>query len=238
MLETPCHLLYEGKAKKVYTTTNPEHYIVEYKDDATAFNGVKKATLQGKGTLNNRISNYLMQYLQTQGVPTHLIRELTPARALVKRLTMFALEVIVRNLAAGSMAKRLGLQEGSPFEAPVLEFCYKNDALGDPLINEDHALALKLASPSELQTLRALALRTNTLLQAYLEDRGIILVDFKLEFGKDVQGQVVLGDEISPDTCRFWDAQTRQKLDKDRFREDLGDVCQAYEIILEKISHA
>ncbi|WP_120952586.1 phosphoribosylaminoimidazolesuccinocarboxamide synthase [Helicobacter sp. L8] len=237
MLETPCHLLYEGKAKKVYTTTNPEHYIVEYKDDATAFNGVKKATLQGKGALNNRISNYLMQYLQTRGICTHFLQELSPTQTRVKKLTMFALEVIVRNLAAGSMAKRLGLQEGSPLQTPVLEFCYKNDALGDPLINEDHALALKLATPSELQTLRAHALQINTLLQAYLQEKGIILVDFKLEFGKDTQGQIVLGDEISPDTCRFWDAQTRQKLDKDRFREDLGDVCQAYEVIWQKVSN-
>ncbi|WP_121020340.1 phosphoribosylaminoimidazolesuccinocarboxamide synthase [Helicobacter vulpis] len=237
MLESPCHLLYEGKAKKIYATSNPQHYIVDYKDAASAFNGLKKATIEGKGALNNRISNYLMQYLQTQGISTHFLQELSPTQTRVKKLTMFALEVIVRNLAAGSIAKRLGLQEGLPFETPVLEFCYKNDALGDPLINDDHALALKLASHAELQTLRALALQINDLLGAYFKSKGVILVDFKLEFGKDAQGQIVLGDEVSPDTCRFWDATTRQKLDKDRFREDLGGLCQAYETILQKVSH-
>ncbi|WP_104629015.1 phosphoribosylaminoimidazolesuccinocarboxamide synthase [Helicobacter bizzozeronii] len=230
----PTTLLYEGKAKKVYATSDPTLCIVEYKDSTTAFNGAKKATLEGKGALNNAISNQLMAYLHNQGVATHFVKTLSPTQSLVKKLEMFALEVIVRNVCAGSMAQRLGIAEGTHFENPVLEFCYKNDSLGDPLINDHHALALKLASVEQLEQIKALALKINTHLQAYFQARRVILVDFKLEFGHS-GGQIVLGDEISPDTCRFWDSQTRQKLDKDRFRQDLGGVCEAYTLILEKV---
>ncbi|MFC3847299.1 phosphoribosylaminoimidazolesuccinocarboxamide synthase [Helicobacter baculiformis] len=235
---TATTLLYEGKAKKVYATSDLQCYIVDYKDEATAFNGAKKATLSGKGSLNNRISNSLMQYLQKQGIATHFIQELSPTQTLVKRLDMFALEVIVRNICAGSLAKRLGIKEGTPFEPTIVEFCYKNDSLGDPLINDVHALVLGLASQEELESLKSLALKINTLLQAYFKNLGIMLVDFKLEFGKDGEGNIVLGDEVSPDTCRLWDTRTHQKLDKDRFREDLGGVCEAYEMVLEKMSHS
>lgn len=229
--------LYEGKAKKIYATLNPEHCIIDYKDETTAFNGVKKAILTGKGSLNNRISNALMQHLQEQGIATHFIQELGPTQTLVKRLDMFALEVVVRNLSAGSLAKRLGIKEGTPFKPAIVEFCYKNDSLGDPLINDDHAINLGLATKEELETLRARALKINALLGAYFKNLGIILVDFKLEFGKDKDAGIILGDEVSPDTCRLWDARTRQKLDKDRFRENLGGVCEAYEMVLEKIFH-
>ncbi|WP_104577942.1 phosphoribosylaminoimidazolesuccinocarboxamide synthase [Helicobacter felis] len=229
-------LLYEGKAKKVYSTDNPQHYLVEYKDEATAFNGAKKATLQGKGRLNNRISNTLMSYLNDHGVLTHLIQEMSPTQTLVKQLKMFPLEVIVRNRAAGSICKRLGLEEARAFTPPLVEFCYKNDALGDPFINDDHVRILNLATPEECATIKTLALKVNTLLEAYFQKLDIILVDFKLEFGKDAQGTIILGDEVSPDTCRFWHAQSGEKLDKDRFREDLGGVCEAYEMILNKIS--
>ncbi|WP_104639724.1 phosphoribosylaminoimidazolesuccinocarboxamide synthase [Helicobacter bizzozeronii] len=230
----PTTLLYEGKAKKVYATSDPTLCIVEYKDSATAFNGAKKATLEGKGALNNAISNQLMAYLHDQGVATHFVKTLSPTQSLVKKLEMFALEVIVRNVCAGSMAQRLGITEGTHFENPILEFCYKNDSLGDPLINDHHALALQLASVEQLEQIKALALKINTHLQAYFQARRVILVDFKLEFGHS-GGQIILGDEISPDTCRFWDSQTRQKLDKDRFRQDLGGVCEAYTLILEKV---
>ncbi|WP_104710594.1 phosphoribosylaminoimidazolesuccinocarboxamide synthase [Helicobacter felis] len=229
-------LLYEGKAKKVYSTDNPQHYIVEYKDEATAFNRAKKATLQGKGRLNNRISNTLMSYLNDHGVLTHLVQEMSPTQTLVKQLKMFPLEVIVRNRAAGSICKRLGFEEARAFAPPLVEFCYKNDALGDPFINDDHVRILNLATPEECATIKTLALKVNTLLEAYFQKLDIILVDFKLEFGKDAQGTIILGDEVSPDTCRFWHAQSGEKLDKDRFREDLGGVCEAYEMILNKIS--
>ncbi|WP_027327103.1 phosphoribosylaminoimidazolesuccinocarboxamide synthase [Helicobacter pametensis] len=229
------NLLYEGKAKKVFSTQDPNLFIVSYKDDATAFNGVKKDTLEGKGALNNRISNLLMQELHKSAIPTHLIKELSSNETLVKKLEMFALEVIVRNFAAGSITKRLGIKEGEQFQTPILEFCYKNDALGDPMINQDHILALGLASQEQIQAISSLTLQINSILSDYFASMGILLVDFKLEFGKDGDGKICLGDEISPDTCRFWDAQTKQKLDKDRFREDLGDVVEAYEIILHKI---
>ncbi|MCE3047123.1 phosphoribosylaminoimidazolesuccinocarboxamide synthase [Helicobacter kayseriensis] len=227
--------LYEGKAKKVYATKDSQSYIVSYKDDATAFNGLKKDTIKKKGELNNRITNLLMQMLHKHAIPTHFIQELSPTDSLVKKLTMFPLEVIVRNFAAGSITKRLGIKEGEKFERPILEFCYKNDALGDPMINTDHILALKLAQAEEIDAISSYALQINTLLSDYFASMGILLVDFKLEFGKDEEGKIILGDEISPDTCRFWDAQTKQKLDKDRFREDLGDVSEAYEIVLQKI---
>ena len=224
-------LLYEGKAKKVYATQDPELLIVAYKDDATAFNGLKKGVIQGKGAINNQMSNLLMGLLERQGVPTHLVRELSPRETLVKRVSIVPLEVIVRNLAAGSFSKRYGVEEGTAFEEPVLEFSYKNDELGDPLLNDDHIAALKLATREELAVIRAYAFKVNRLLQKIWADRGIILVDFKVEFGRLADGTMVLADEISPDTCRLWDKDTNKKLDKDRFRRDLGDVIGAYKEI-------
>lgn len=230
------NLLYEGKAKKVYDTQDPELLIVSYKDDATAFNGQKKGTIQGKGAINNQMSNLLMAALERQGVPTHLVRELNARETLVKRVSIVPLEVIVRNLSAGSFSKRYGVEEGIPFDQPVLEFSYKNDELGDPLLNDDHAAALKLATREELALIRTYALKINRLLQKIWADRGIILVDFKVEFGRLADGTIVLADEISPDTCRLWDAQTREKLDKDRFRRDLGGVEEAYRQVMERLS--
>lgn len=229
-------LLYEGKAKKVYATQDPQLLIVSYKDDATAFNGLKKGVIQGKGVINNQMSNLLMAELEKRGVPTHLVRELNPQETLVKRVSIVPLEVIVRNLAAGSFSKRYGVEEGLAFAEPVLEFSYKNDGLGDPLLNDDHAVALKLATREELAVIRAYALKINRLLQGIWADRGIILVDFKVEFGRLADGAIVLADEISPDTCRLWDAQTREKLDKDRFRRDLGGVEEAYRQVMERLS--
>lgn len=230
------NLLYEGKAKKVYATEDPELLIVSYKDDATAFNGLKRGTIQGKGAINNQMSNLLMTALEKQGVPTHLVRELNPRETLVKRVSIVPLEVIVRNLSAGSFSKRYGVEEGIPFDQPVLEFSYKNDELGDPLLNDDHAVALELATREELALIREYALKVNRLLQKIWTDRGIILVDFKVEFGRLLGGTIVLADEISPDTCRLWDAQTREKLDKDRFRRDLGGVEEAYRQVMERLS--
>lgn len=230
------NLLYEGKAKKVYETQDPGLLIVSYKDDATAFNGQKKGTIQGKGAINNQMSNLLMAALERQGVPTHLVRELNARETLVKRASIVPLEVIVRNLAAGSFSARYGVEEGRAFDEPVLEFSYKNDELGDPLLNDDHALALKLATREELALIRAYALKINQLLQKIWADRGVILVDFKVEFGRLADGTIVLADEISPDTCRLWDAQTREKLDKDRFRRDLGGVEEAYRQVMERLS--
>lgn len=230
------NLLYEGKAKKVYNTQDPGLLIVSYKDDATAFNGQKKGTIQGKGAINNQMSNLLMAALERQGVPTHLVRELNARETLVKRVSIVPLEVIVRNLSAGSFSKRYGVEEGIPFDQPVLEFSYKNDELGDPLLNEDHAVALKLATREELDVIRTYALKINRLLQKIWVDRGILLVDFKVEFGRLADGTIVLADEISPDTCRLWDAQTREKLDKDRFRRDLGGVEEAYHQVMERLS--
>ena len=230
------NLLYEGKAKKVYDTQDPGLLIVSYKDDATAFNGQKKGTIQGKGAINNQMSNLLMAALERQGVPTHLVRELNARETLVKRVSIVPLEVIVRNLSAGSFSKRYGVEEGIPFDQPVLEFSYKNDELGDPLLNDDHAIALKLATREELALIRTYALKINRLLQKIWADRGIILVDFKVEFGRLADGTIVLADEISPDTCRLWDAQTREKLDKDRFRRDLGGVEEAYRQVMERLS--
>lgn len=229
-------LLYEGKAKKVYTTEDPELLIVSYKDDATAFNGLKKGIIQGKGAINNRMSNLLMGELERQGVPTHLVEELNERETLVRRVSIVPLEVIVRNLAAGSFSKRYGVEEGVVFSEPVLEFSYKNDELGDPLLNDDHAVALKLATREELALIRAYALKINQLLRAVWADKGIILVDFKVEFGRLADGTVVLADEISPDTCRLWDAETREKLDKDRFRRDLGGVEEAYRQVMERLA--
>ena len=227
--------LYEGKAKKVYATTDPALCIVSYKDDATAFNGLKKGTIVGKGAINNRVSNHLMKLLESKGVPTHLVSELNERETLVKKVKIIPLEVIVRNIAAGSLAKRLGLEEGVKLKRTVLETCYKDDELGDPLVNSSHILALELATEEELKVISKYALMVNTILAEYLKDLNIELIDFKLEFGKTSDGTIVLADEISPDTCRFWDSLTQEKLDKDRFRRDLGGVEDAYREILKRL---
>ena len=227
--------LYEGKAKKVYATENPDVVIVSYKDDATAFNGLKKGTILGKGAINNRVSNHLMRLLEKEGVPTHLIEELNDRETAVRHVKIVPLEVIVRNIAAGSLAKRLGLPEGTKLGSTVLEYCYKNDDLGDPMVNEYHILAMGWASKEEIDRIAALSLKVNQVLTDYLADLGIELVDFKLEFGRLPDGSIVLADEISPDTCRFWDSKTHEKLDKDRFRRDLGGVEDAYHEILKRL---
>ena len=227
--------LYEGKAKKVYATEDPEQLIVSYKDDATAFNGQKKGTIAGKGAINNRMSNFLMAMLEKHGVPTHLVQELNERETVVKKVSIVPLEVIIRNISAGSFSKRYGVAEGIVFEEPTLEFSYKNDDLGDPLINRYHALALKLASREELETIQTLAFRVNEVLKAYFLGLGMTLVDFKLEFGRLSDGSIVLADEISPDTCRIWDSKTHEKLDKDRFRRDLGGVEEAYQEVMRRL---
>lgn len=231
-------LLYEGKAKKVYATGDPELLIVSYKDDATAFNGAKKGTIAGKGAINNRMSNLLMTRLEQEGVPTHLVRELSDRETLVKRVSIIPLEVILRNLAAGSFSKRYGVEEGLTFDSPTLEFSYKNDELGDPLLNDDHALALGLASREELSLIRKYTLAINGVLRSVWESCGVTLVDFKVEFGRLKDGTVVLADEISPDTCRLWDAKTGEKLDKDRFRRDLGGVEEAYIQVMDRLTRS
>lgn len=227
--------LYEGKAKIVYETEDPQLLVVSYKDDATAFNGLKKGTIQGKGIINNQMSNRLMERLQTAGIPTHFVRELNERETLVKRVSIVPLEVIVRNRSAGSFSKRYGIEEGIVFETPTLEFSYKNDDLGDPLINDDHALALKIVTKEELQTIRSYAFAVNSFLKEFWASCGVILVDFKIEFGKTEDGTIILADEISPDTCRLWDEKTREKLDKDRFRRDLGGVESAYEEVMKRM---
>ncbi|ANV98041.1 phosphoribosylaminoimidazolesuccinocarboxamide synthase [Helicobacter enhydrae] len=227
--------LYEGKAKKLYATSNPSQLLLSYKDEATAFNGAKKETIAGKGELNNRISNLVMQELHKHHINTHLIQELNHTDSLVKKLKMFPLEVIVRNISAGSLVKKLGVSEGKVFDSPILEFCYKNDDLGDPMINTYHIIALNLATQEEIESISALALQINEILRPYFAKLQIQLVDFKLEFGIDDEGKICLGDEISPDTCRFWEMQTKEKLDKDRFREDLGNLTESYRVVLEKI---
>ena len=221
--------LYEGKAKKVFATDDPGIVIVSYKDDATAFNGAKRGTIAGKGSVNNRMTNHLMKKLEAAGIPTHFVEQLSDRETAVRKVSIVPLEVIVRNRSAGSFAKRYGVEEGIVFDEPTVEFSYKNDELGDPLINDDQAAALKLATREEIGTIRRYALAVNDFLTAELRACGVILVDFKLEFGRLPDGQIVLADEISPDTCRFWDAETGEKLDKDRFRRDLGDVEGAYQ---------
>ncbi len=228
-------LLYEGKAKKVYATTNDDLLIVHYKDDATALNGLKKGRIAGKGAINNRVTNHLMRLLETHGVPTHYVAEISPRETAVKRVAIVPLEVIVRNIAAGSLAKRLGLAEGTRMSRTVLEFCYKDDALGDPMVNDYHILAMGYATEEELALVSEYALKINQILSGYLRDLGIELIDFKLEFGRTADGTIVLADEISPDTCRFWDSATGEKLDKDRFRRDLGGVEDAYKEILARL---
>ena len=227
--------VYEGKAKKVFATDNPDCFIVDYKDDATAFNGEKKGTIVGKGVINNRVTNHLMKLLESRGIPTHFIEELTERETLVKKVTIVPIEVIVRNIAAGSLSKRLGLAEGTKLASTVLEYCYKDDALGDPMINDYHIAAMNLAAPAELEKISAYSFKVNKILAEYLKDLGIELIDFKLEFGRLKDGTIVLADEISPDTCRFWDSKTGEKLDKDRFRRDLGGVEDAYKEILKRL---
>ena len=227
--------LYEGKAKKVYKTADPEKYIVSYKDDATAFNGLKKGTIVGKGAINNRMSNYLMRKLAEAGIPTHFVEELNDRETVVKKVTILPLEVIVRNIAAGSFSKRMGVEEGTALLCPILEFSYKNDDLGDPFINDDYAIALGLATPEEIQTVKAYTRQVNEFLKKFFLELNIELVDFKIEFGKTSDGTVILADEISPDTCRLWDATTHEKLDKDRFRRDMGGVEDAYQEVMRRI---
>ena len=227
--------LYEGKAKKVYATDDPELLIVDYKDDATAFNGLKKGTIAGKGVINNQMSNRLMAKLEKSGVPTHFVRELSERETLVKKVSIVPLEVIVRNIAAGSFSKRYGVPEGVVFEQPTIEFSYKNDELGDPLLNSYHALALKLATPAEIETIKDYSFRVNDFLKAFWKECGVTLADFKLEFGRLSDGTSVLADEISPDTSRLWDAKTGEKLDKDRFRRDMGGVEDAYREMMHRV---
>ena len=227
--------LYEGKAKKVFATDDPELLIVSYKDDATAFNGLKKGTIQGKGVINNQMSNLLMQLLEKNGVPTHFVEELSERDTLVKRVKIVPLEVIIRNISAGSFSKRYGVEEGIVFEEPTIEFSYKNDELGDPLINAYHARALKLATAEEIETIKKYSFRINEVLKNFWKACGVTLVDFKLEFGRLSDGTIVLADEISPDTCRLWDSATGEKLDKDRFRRDLGGVEDAYKEIMGRL---
>lgn len=228
-------LLYEGKAKKVFATDKSEYLIVCYKDDATAFNGLKKGIITGKGVINNKMSNLLMQRLERAGIPTHFVKELSERETLVKRVSIVPLEVIVRNIAAGSFSKRYGVEEGIVFESPTIEFSYKNDDLDDPLMNEYHAIAMKLAATEEIKLIKKYAFGINELLKAFWAQCGITLVDFKLEFGRLPDGSIVLADEISPDTCRLWDSQTGEKLDKDRFRRDLGGVEDAYAEVMRRL---
>ena len=227
--------LYEGKAKKVYKTDEENFYIVDYKDDATAFDGKKKGTITGKGAINNKITNMLMQMLETKGIPTHFVRELSERETVVKKVKILPLEVLVRNTVAGSLAKRLGLPEGTKLKQTVLEYCYKNDELGDPMINEYHILAMDFASPEQLRQVADYSLRINEILKEYFKKLNIDLIDFKLEFGVTPDGTLILADEISPDTCRFWDSTTGEKLDKDRVRRDLGNVEEAYQEMMSRL---
>jgi len=228
--------IYEGKAKKLYTTDDPNLLIVEYKDSFTAFNGVKKATMSGKGQLNNKISSRLFEVLASKGVQSHFVKQLDDTHQLVRRVKIIPVEVVVRNITTGSLCKRLGVEEGMKLPRPLVEFYYKDDALGDPLILEDHAILFGWASEEDIAEIKEIAVRVNEVLSEYFAKRGIILVDFKLEFGKDSSGNLMLADEISPDTCRFWDSSTGDRLDKDRFRKDLGNVLDAYEEIWKRIS--
>ena len=226
--------LYEGKAKKVYNTDNEDYLIVDYKDDATAFNGEKKGTIAGKGLINNRVTNYLMKLLSEKGIETHFVEEISDRETVVKKVSIVPLEVIIRNIAAGSFSKRYGVPEGTELKIPTLEFSYKDDSLGDPLINEYHAKALELATDEEIKKISEMAFKVNEALSEFFLGAGIILVDFKLEFGR-FKGDIILADEISPDTCRFWDSKTKEKLDKDRFRRDLGNVEDAYKEIMKRL---
>ena len=230
--------LYEGKAKKVYATGDPNLVIVDYKDDATAFNGAKKGTITGKGVINNQMTNRFMAKLETAGVPTHFVQELSERETVVKKVSIVPLEVIIRNISAGSFAKRYGVEEGIVFDEPTIEFSYKCDALDDPLLNTSHALALKLATPEEIAVIEKYAFAVNDFLKSFWSSCGVTLVDFKLEFGRLADGRLVLADEISPDTCRLWDSKTHEKLDKDRFRRDLGGVEGAYAEVMRRMMEA
>ncbi len=227
-------LLYEGKAKKVYATDEPKYLIVDYKDDATAFNGEKKGTIADKGIINNRVSNHMFKVLESKGITTHFVEEISDRETIVKKVEIVPIEVIVRNIAAGSLAKRLGLEEGTKLKSTVLEFCYKNDELGDPMINEYHALTLSLATTEEMEAMSQISFKVNEIMTDYFKDINIELIDFKLEFGR-FDGEIILADEISPDTCRFWDSTTHEKLDKDRFRRDMGGVEDAYKEIMKRL---
>lgn len=231
---TKQQLLYEGKAKKVYATENPDCLIVDYKDDATAFNGEKKGTIVDKGIINNRVSNHMFKILEQNGIATHFVEEISERETIVKKVEIVPIELIVRNIAAGSLSKRLGLDEGTKLKNTVIEYCYKNDDLGDPMINEYHALTLSLATLDEMSKMSAMALKINEIMANYFKDLNIELIDFKLEFGR-YKGEIILADEISPDTCRFWDSTTGEKLDKDRFRRDLGGVEDAYKEVLKRL---
>ncbi len=226
--------LYEGKAKKVFLTTDKDVVLVSYKDDATAFNGLKKGQIAGKGIVNNKCSNQMFRYLESKGIPTHYVEEISDTETLVKKVQIVPLEVIVRNIAAGSLSKRLGIPEGTKMASTVLEFSYKNDELGDPMINDYHALAMNLCTEEEIATIKELALKINDIMRAYFKEINIDLIDFKLEFGR-YKGQIILADEISPDTCRFWDTRTQEKLDKDRFRRDMGGVEDAYQEVMKRL---
>ena len=227
-------LLYEGKAKKVYATEDPDVLIVDYKDDATAFNGLKKGTIVGKGAINNRMTNHIFKILETKGVPTHYIEELSDRETAVKKVEIVPLEVIIRNFSAGSFAKKMGMEEGIKFKQPTLEFSYKNDDLGDPFINRYYALALGLATEEEIDGIEKYAFIVNGVMREYFDSLGIELIDFKIEFGR-YHGQIILADEVSPDTCRLWDKETHEKLDKDRFRRDLGNVEDAYQEVFRRL---
>ncbi|VIG15814.1 phosphoribosylaminoimidazolesuccinocarboxamide synthase [Clostridioides difficile] len=230
-------LLYEGKAKQVYSTDNENEYVVYYKDDATAFNGEKKAEISSKGILNNKISTIIFEMLKENNINTHFIKSLSDREMLVKKVEILPLEVIVRNIAAGSICKRVGLEEGVVFDEPIFEISYKNDAYGDPMLNDDYAVAMKLATREELKFLREETLKINELLKAFFLKLNLKLVDFKIEFGKDSEGNIILSDEVSPDTCRLWDVNTNEKLDKDRFRKDLGDLVEGYTEVLSRMNN-
>ena len=229
-------LLYEGKAKKIFSTENDNEFVVYYKDDATAFNGEKKAEISSKGILNNKISTIMFEELAKEGIESHFIKSLSDREMLVKKVKILPLEVIVRNITAGSFCKRYGVEEGIVLDQPIFEMSYKNDEFGDPLLNDDHAIALKLATKEEIDFLRSQTLKINEIMKKFFLKMDLKLVDFKLEFGKDVDGNIILADEISPDTCRLWDVNTNEKLDKDRFRRDLGDLVEGYEEVLSRLN--
>lgn len=233
---TKLNQIYEGKAKKVFATDNPEYYIVEYKDDATAFNGLKKGTITGKGVINNRMSNIMFRLMEKKGIHTHFVEELSDRETVVRAVKIVPLEIIIRNVAAGSFSKRYGVEEGRELLRPTLEFSLKDDALNDPLINDSHIIALGVATESELESIRNMAYKVNDVMKEFFVGIGIKLIDFKIEAGRLPNGEIVLADEISPDTCRFWDAKTNEKLDKDRFRRDLGNVEEAYQEIFKRIN--
>ena len=227
--------LYEGKAKKVFATNDPNLVIVDYKDDATAFNGEKKGTITGKGVINNKMTNYMFKMLEKEGVPTHLVEEISDRETIVKKVSIVPLEVIIRNVAAGSFSKRMGVEEGKQLLCPILEFSYKNDDLGDPFINDYYALALGIATKEDIDTISKYAFKVNEFMVKFFKGLNIDLIDFKIEFGKTADGTIILADEISPDTCRFWDSTTHEKLDKDRFRRDMGGVEEAYQEIMKRL---